>query len=666
MKKFIAIAVFAACFSLFGIDITGNGKALADIAIPEKPVSSVQFAAEELQKFIELMSGVRLDIVSKNSPRKFANRIHIGYGAAPENKKPFAWRMKADKNDLYLHGNDREVYSTKIDFNEKIIEWGVTSCGSLLSVYEFADKKLGLRYIRPGDSGIYAPAVRNISMDPFDTENHPALESVTMSINNPSKRPGIWNDYESAQRFVNDCRIWMLRHGMVTTYWHPMGHAFTKWWQRFGKTHPEYFALLQDGTRRPLVGDPRGTYIPMCISNPDMQDQFVKEWSRLRSRWHRGRWNYIAACENDVPGLCVCKNCRAWDGPGFDPAGSAYWGDKKIPDSNNRFTMLGIDEAEPDNKTSLTDRYCKFYLAILKKAQKYNPEVSVVAYAYGNATNPPQQVKLNDRVIICYAGTPIFPMDEKKMAESKVRWQGWAKAGCLLGYRPNATHAYGCMPLQYTRQLAGEYRMALHTPELRRVHIDSLRCEFAGQGLMYYTLARLTQHPEKTLDEISGEYFAIFGKAAPAVRKYYDYWQKISDSVTWDKDVAEWEKQSGMQLNIHTAADFCVSFIKPHHFTESAKLLDTAASAADSQRAKYEVDFLRNGLKHAQLTFAMHCARLKNLNEPTSANAENFRKCRQTLAEFRKKHEKSGISSMGGLTGSERYGATWSKPRKKK
>ena len=52
MKKIIISTVFAAYFTLSGFDLTGNGKALADIAIPEKPVSSVQFAAEELQKFI--------------------------------------------------------------------------------------------------------------------------------------------------------------------------------------------------------------------------------------------------------------------------------------------------------------------------------------------------------------------------------------------------------------------------------------------------------------------------------------------------------------------------------------------------------------------------------------------------------------------------------------
>ena len=666
MKHTFLFTVIAACFSLCGVDITGNGKAVADIAIPENPVSSVRFAAEELQKFIRLVSGAELEIVSCKAPRKHSNRIFVGCGAAPADKTPFAWRVKADKNDLYLHGNDREVYSDKIDFHEKIIEWGVTSCGSLLAVYEFLDKELGIRYLRPGDVGIIAPSIKSISFKPFDRENKPRLESVTMAISDPSRRPGGWKDKVWAQNFVNDCRIWMLRHGMVNTYWHPSGHAFTNYWKRFGKTNPEYFALLPDGTRRPLKGNPRGHYIAMCISDPGFQDRFVSEWSKTRSRWHKGRWNWIAACENDVPGLCVCKNCRAWDGPEFDPAGAAYWGDKRIPDSDSRFTMLGIDEAEPSNKTSLTDRYCRFYLEILKKARKYNPAVSVFAYAYGNFTNPPQSVKLNKNIMISYVGTPIFPMDAKKMAESKARWQGWAKAGCLLGYRPNSTHAYGCMPLQYTAQLAGEYRMVLHTPGLRRVHFDALQCEFASQGLMYYTLARLTQYPEKTLDEISDEYFSVFGKAAPAVRRYYRKWQEISDSVSWEKDVEKWEKETGMQLNVHTAADFCASFIRMNCFDESAEILAAAARAADTARAKSEVKFLQTGLEHARLTLAMHVARLKNLNEPSQENLKSFKQAQSKLHSFRAAHEKMGISNMARLYGSERYGATWSKPRIKK
>ena len=665
MKKVTFCLLMLTLCSLHSVEITHNGDAVADIAIPENAVSSVRFAAAEFQKFMKLMSGADLEIVNEAAPRKLANRVFIGCGAAPEDKSVFAWRSKADESNLYLHGNDNEVYSTEIEFWERLREWRVTSSGSLLAVYELLDKEFGIHYIRPGDQGIVAPVKKNISIKPFDHESKPRLEAVAMSLSNPVQAMGGWKDFAFAQEFINDCRLWMLRHGMVTTYWFPDGgHSFTNYWERFGKSNPEYFALLVDGTRRPLPGNNNGRHIPMCISNSDLHDQLIKEWSQKKARWHEGYWNIISACENDVPGLCACEKCRSWDGPLFDPTDAPYWGDKKVPHASQRFTALGIYQGEPDIKHSLTDRYCRFYLEILRKASKYNPNVRVYGYAYANYTNPPQEVKLNDRIIISYAGTPLFPMEAKRMEESKKRLEGWAQTGCQLEYRPNATWAHGCMPLQYTAQLGGEYRMVLHMPQLRRVFFDALRCEFSTQGLMYYTIARLTQHPEKTLEQIADEYFAIFGKAAPEVRKYYAYWQQFSDAVTRD-DVKKWEEKSGLHLNIFTAGDFCASIIKPEFFTESAKILEVAAQKADSERAKAEVEFLQAGLRHAQLTLKMHLARLANLNNPSPDAEEEFEKCMQELTTFRNAHEKMGISDMGKLCFYERYGFTKSKPVKK-
>ena len=665
MKKYCFLFSALMFLAANAVEITRDGKAVADIAIPEKAVTSVQFAAEELQKFIKLMSGAKLEIVKENAQRKFKNRIYIGCKAAPESKKVFHWRCKADENNLYLHGNDKEIYSTGVSMYEKIREWSVESCGSLLAVYQFADLELGIRFIRPGDDGIAFTEKKTISVKSFDREKHPRLEAAAMSIDRPIRHMGGWKDFVFAEKFVVECRLWMLRNGMVDTYWFPdAGHSFTGYWSKFGKSHPGYFARLVDGTRRPLTGDNNGRHIAMCLSNGDLQDRLVSDWARKKSRWNSGYWNYISACQNDSPEMCVCEKCSSWNGPLFDPSGAAYWGDKKIPHAGNRFTAMGIYAVEPDIKVSMTDRVCRFYLEIQKKAVKHNPAVKVYGYAYANYAMPPQKVKLNDGIMISYASTPLFPMDEQGMKQSKARWKGWADSGCLLEYRPNSTWAYSCMPLQYTKQLGGEYRMALNTSQLRRVFFDALRCEFSTQGLMYYTLARLTIHPEKTLEEIANEFFAVFGKAEPEVRSYYDYWQKISDAITCS-DVKKWEDKCGIELNIFTCGEFCADVLKTEYFSESAKILEKAAKKADTPRLKYEIKFLQAGLEHARLAVRMQKARIAALNEPTPANKRKFQQYMRELTAFRHAHEKMGISDMGRLSHYERYGFTKSKPWKK-
>ena len=666
MKNLLYPLVFAACFTLCGFDITGNGKALADIAIPEKPVSSVQFAAEELQKFIEHMSGVRLDIVSKNSPRKFTNRIHIGYGAVPADKHQFAWRIKAEKNDLYLHGNDREVKIPEGDKRDISEYWYSTPSGTLLAVYQFTDEFLKIRFVRPGDAGIIAPAKKTISVNNVDKEGHPRLVSFHMAMDRiVDPRRGGWRDMDYGRKFRKDCRIWLLRHGGFNTYGFPNGHAFTQYWKRFGKTNPEYFALLPDGTRRPLENDKNGKYIAMCISNPDFHDRIISDWRKRKSSSGKTPSDWLSVCENDIPGLCTCKNCRAWDAPEFAPQDDAYWNRKQIPVSRTRFSLLKIVEGEGNRVPSVSDRYCRFYMEMLKKASKYNPNVNLLAYAYANYCLPPKHIKLDPRIVIGYVGTPLFPMTPEKMAASKRAWNAWVATGCSLMYRPNSTHSQGCLPLQYTRQLAGEYRMALHTPGLKRVHFDALRGEFAAQGLMYYTIVRLTQHPEMTPEQIEDEYFSMFGKAEADVRKYHELWQKFSDSITME-DIRSWEKNTGMKYNLWVANDFFAEHIKPELFTESIKILNAAAEKADTARAKSETAFLLVGVKHAQLADKMLKAHIANLDAPSPEAARYLKKCQRELAAFRGKHEKLGISNMQLLNRREKRGLRLSQQRKKK
>ena len=101
MKHFFTLlSVLAALSALSAVEIVKNGKAAAEIALPEKPVSSVKFAAGELQKHIQLITGVRLPVTVKSAPRKLPNRIHLGYGTAPKNKNNHAWRVKAGAKEI--------------------------------------------------------------------------------------------------------------------------------------------------------------------------------------------------------------------------------------------------------------------------------------------------------------------------------------------------------------------------------------------------------------------------------------------------------------------------------------------------------------------------------------------------------------------------------------
>ena len=97
------------------------------------------------------------------------------------------------------------------------------------------------------------------------------------------------------------------------------GHAFMTWWNRYGKKHPEYFALNSLGTRAPAprAGDNRDNpaayqgktacAIKMCVSSPELIKQVIANWDKKK--------RYINLCENDSPPMeyCRCPECRKLD-----------------------------------------------------------------------------------------------------------------------------------------------------------------------------------------------------------------------------------------------------------------------------------------------------------------------------------------------------------------
>ncbi len=648
MKHIFSVLIFSAALTAGAVDIVKNGKAAADIAIPEKPVASVKFAAQELQKHIRLMTGVRLAITSKDSPRKYANRIHVGYGAEPVSKENFVWRVKAENRDLYLCGNDVPIAEKSLKKPEETLRgWRTKSSGSLMAVYDFLDRELGFRWIRPGDGGIYFTPQKNITVKDLDREAKPRL--MTAILGSPEySYVKKWNNRKFGALYAWEKHIWTLRHRIVNTKWFRINHAFKTWWRRYGKTHPEYFALLHDGTRRPLQGDRTGQYISMCVSSEGLLKQIVELYKQGYGPIGQFKeHDIISICENDTPGMCTCKNCRAWDMPEFDPKGSPYWEKKLVPTSRTRNAAFAFDEGGTDLQvnTALTDRYAKFWLRTYNELKKIEPKVKVMGYAYANTTLPPRHVKLHENIIIGYVGTPKYPLTPDKMAKTAAEWDGWVKTGCLLQFRPNTTWSGSAYPLQYWRPLAKEYRRILQSPQMIMAQFDCFRGEYANQGPMWYVIARLTNNPQMTVEQAADEYFNAFGRPGRYIREYFDFWEKISNTVT-EKDVEALSKKLGWRIFTWNNWDICVDLFKPEHFAEAKKILDKAAKTAVTPKEKKTVEFFRLGLEHARLTELAGEAHFKRALNFNAENQKDFEKKYSELLAFRRKHERSWISNM--------------------
>ncbi len=665
MKKFSVFLVLSAIFCIQAVDIVKSGKAQAEIALPDNAVLSAKFAAKELQKHIKLVSGAELPIVNSQAPRKLPNRIHLGYGAAPADKSPFAWRIKAEEKDLYIHGNDKEIAKNNLEnFSRTLTGWWVVSSGTLMGTFDFLDREIGIRWYRPSDDGIFAPRSKDISIAAFDRQAKPRLTNAAfshISIYNTNR----WKNRETAFHYVVETQLWLLRHRVVSCAWYDGGHAFTTYWKRYGKKHPEYFAKLHDGTRRPLAGDTTGKYITMCVSSPALLKQIVADYRRGYGPQGKFKERYIISLgENDTPGMCTCSGCRAWDMPEFDPNASSYWRDKLVLDSNTRFSGFGVDEGGTYSyeKTSLTDRYAKFWLTVQQELRKIEPDVTVMGYAYLNTVLPPKHVKLNKNILVVNVGLPFYPLTEDRLASFWKEWNGWMATGCTMSFRPNTTWSGGAYPLQYGERIGAVYRKLLREyPRVVQVNFDSLRGEYSNMGPMWYILARLTYRSDLTIEEIKNEYFGCFGNAGKALREYFDYWKKISDAVT-SKQVAQWEKELGYKFMVWNNTDMCVKIFNPSQFAHAAKILKKAESDAKNAREKEIVKFFQLGLEHARLTWTGADAHLKRVMNDTPENQALWKQKRAPVLKFRAQHEGKWFTDTVQNTSKENYGYNFSKP----
>ena len=128
MKRFSWILLFCLLSAVVFGDarIVDNGKAAAEIILAETPDKSVSTAAEELQKYIQMMTGAKLPILSAPSG-KAATRIFVGESAftreagfSLKDVKYDGFRIRVRGSDIIIAGNDINWYG-KYKLNHKYV-----------------------------------------------------------------------------------------------------------------------------------------------------------------------------------------------------------------------------------------------------------------------------------------------------------------------------------------------------------------------------------------------------------------------------------------------------------------------------------------------------------------------------------------------------------------
>ncbi len=591
----------------------------AVVVTPDQPSAVVRYAAEELVQHVERATGVRLPVVTESAvPAAPAGRVFLGATRAARTAgiegaalPPEAVRLRTMGNALFIAGHDGGGDPLDRD----------TSAGTLFGVYEWLERDLGVRWLWPGELGTHVARTTSVRARETDARVQPQFfqRHLRSGLGFKTEHPALGFTPKAAEAYAREQTIFLRRHRLGRSERFSYGHAFTDWWQKYGKEHPEWFQLV-NGKRGPAKA---GARFSMCVSNPGLHEEIVRVWKNKGGATQR--FPAINLVENDIIGLCECESCRAWDGPPPPDVMRFYSKSSKV--YGTQF---------------VSDRYAKFALAVQALAAKENPDVKVVGYVYFNYFQAPTSgVKLNDNVILGYCPSGgWYPRADDEHAWYQRQWRGWRDAGARLFFRVNYFLDGYTLPYIFAHQFADDFQHAARNG-MAASDFDSLTGQWGVQGPTLYLLLRLHTRPAAAADVLLAEYYAAFGPAGPAVKAYFDHWERyLLDgrprlaAAFEDRVASRWRSFAKVAYRVFPAECFPPA---------EARLQRAAERAAGDREATARVEFLRLGLAHAKLSAAV--SERLSLADPT-ATPERGKAVLEELLKFRRAHERTWISNL--------------------
>ena len=358
------------------------------------------------------------------------------------------------------------------------------------------------------------------------------------------------------------------------------GHAFSDYWKRYSKTHPDFFAMRPDGHRLPMDVAPRdgiaagngvknAARISLCVSNPELLETVVSNWVLA------GAGPCVNLCENDAWPIyhCHCERCYALDGEDYKGARSDF---------------------------HHAGRYVAFANKVLAAARKIRPDARVCTYAYNASTYAPRNVKVDKGVVL---GIVPFVFTKAAIEEYLSEWK---RAGMKdFVYRPNRHFYYRVrnLPLGCDEHFFDICKMMIDAGAVG-LDYDSPNVTGLFEWEVDYVVAHAMRDPSKPFDYWMRRYAEAFGSASGEVYDYYAYWREN----LWKKRLEPQQEKLTFASHVYDFAKGVVmdatAYYREEDFLEAGEFLRRALRRTDlDPRARSHVNKLAIANRNAHLTF---------------------------------------------------------------
>ena len=457
------------------------------VVVPKNPKAEMRTAVDELKSHLALICGSEF---AEKAPFTFVFRRPKD--APPP--RPFESRYRIDGNAVWFWGDDGGS-DTALDWGDNRGKTSRKRHGTLFAVSLFLENELGIRWLWPGEDGIEYAARKTVALPvrkeaSFETKllkseirNYPHYGAgpryLEASGYTPKPLRDMNRDFENR---AHDARAkWLLRHRLQDRAHFKYGHAYTKWKDRFEKTHPEYLNWNRTKGNRGDTGTQWRDRTKLCVSNEAVVDQIIADWLAA------GTNEYLNVCENDSAFYCECEGCCA------------------------------LDVRLPDEKefTHVTDRYCNLWNRIAKKAIAIRPDVKLVSYAYSHYRKAPRRERIE------YPENMVFGFVPSLMDDASAEFVRWRERGMRHFFlRPNFHHYLGTIPRGLEKVLFDNFHECL---DFGMIGVDYDAPPHRHiMDLEYYVTAKMVADPEGMFEDFCREFYSGFGPAADDVRAYFE------------------------------------------------------------------------------------------------------------------------------------------------
>ena len=491
-----------------GIPFLGNGAKGVVVASPGVGAWLRIELAEEVAWHLERMCGVRPKIVkAPPTDRSVPSIVIAGFAKAKE--------LGIDAG-THPHGT-----SVIRRFGNCLYVGGSGSGLSYAVTYLL--EALGCRYLWPGPLGKVIPKRSSVVLPEIDFTYTPMFKfrkmrqfpidyqrdgndiqkfwGIGLAEYAPLYRDGRFDRKGNREFFkwhgVND------KPDLVGTW--QWGHHFRDYWQKYGKEHPDWFALQPNGSRDQLLGADSGRPC-LCLSNTGLVERAANDALEAFRKYEDLKSFSICLPDGGPSTQCMCSKCRALDPVNAAPnpfiVGNPWW--RQMP------------------YVALSDRVMHFNNAVAERVVKEFPDAKLGVYVYSMYEKPTVAVKPHPALVLLTVAGYYGSESSRGYARSNIAY--WSRYDNMLLWRPNVFFSYSmAMPQNYARLVFEDMEL------FKRNHVigtdfDCVSEQFAVKGLIWYITAKAHRNPDAiSYDDLVDDYCqAGFGAAAKEIRAYFD------------------------------------------------------------------------------------------------------------------------------------------------